>query len=90
MFDLVNTLDATEEQLDFDHLRIGKMSWMGGLENPTSDIPPYGCDPRHVPEAPYRGTPHYWSRRWTTRSTGRIAIRRCSQAWATQGYTLHR
>ena len=61
VFDLMFTLDATEEQLDFPTVYgSAKMGWMGpDWENPTSDVS-HLMDVilEHVPEAPYReGTP---------------------------------
>jgi len=61
VFDLMFTLDATEEQLDFPTVYgSAKMGWMGpDWEKPTTDIT-HLLDVilEHVPEAPYRKELH--------------------------------
>ena len=81
VFDLMFTLDATEEQLDFPTVYgSAKMGWMGpDWENPTSDVS-HLMDVilEHVPEAPYReGTPQLQITSLDySKYTGRIAIGR--------------
>jgi GTP-binding protein len=95
VFDLMFTLDATEEQLDFPTVYgSAKMGWMGpGWENPTSDVS-YLMDVilEHVPEAPYReGTPQLQITSLDySKYTGRIAIGRLFRGdlHANQDYAL--
>ena len=81
VFDLMFTLDATEEQLDFPTVYgSAKMGWMGpDWEKPTTDIT-HLLDVilEHVPEAPYReGTPLLQITSLDySKYTGRIAIGR--------------
>ncbi|MGA0434138.1 MAG: translational GTPase TypA [Flavobacteriales bacterium] len=81
VFDLMFTLDATEEQLDFPTVYgSAKMGWMGpDWQNPTSDVS-HLMDVilEHVPEAPYRsGTPQLQITSLDySKYTGRIAIGR--------------
>lgn len=81
VFDLMFTLDATEEQLDFPTVYgSAKMGWMGpDWQNPTTDIT-HLLDVilEHVPEAPYReGTPQLQITSLDySKYTGRIAIGR--------------
>ena len=95
VFDLMFTLDATEEQLDFPTVYgSAKMGWMGpDWENPTSDVS-HLMDVilEHVPEAPYReGTPQLQITSLDySKYTGRIAIGRLFRGdlHANQDYAL--
>jgi len=95
VFDLMFTLDATEEQLDFPTVYgSAKMGWMGpDWENPTSDVS-HLMDVilEHVPEAPNReGTPQLQITSLDySRYTGRIAIGRLFRGdlHANQDYAL--
>lgn len=95
VFDLMFTLDATEEQLDFPTVYgSAKMGWMGpDWENPTTDIT-HLLDVilEHVPEAPYReGTPLLQITSLDySKYTGRIAIGRLFRGdlHANQDYAL--
>ena len=95
VFDLMFTLDATEEQLDFPTVYgSAKMGWMGpDWQNPTTDIT-YLLDVilEHVPEAPYReGTPQLQITSLDySKYTGRIAIGRLFRGdlHANQDYAL--
>ena len=95
VFDLMFTLDATEEQLDFPTVYgSAKMGWMGpDWEKPTTDIT-YLLDVilEHVPEAPYReGTPLLQITSLDySKYTGRIAIGRLFRGdlHANQDYAL--
>ena len=81
IFDLMFSLEATEEQLDFPTVYgSAKMGWMGAdWENPTSDVS-HLMDVilEHAPEAPYReGTPQLQITSLDySKYTGRIAIGR--------------
>jgi GTP-binding protein len=81
VFDLMFTLDATEDQLDFPTVYgSAKMGWMSAdWEKPTTDIT-HLLDVilEHVPEAPYReGTPLLQITSLDySKYTGRIAIGR--------------
>ncbi|MDA7743667.1 translational GTPase TypA [Flavobacteriales bacterium] len=95
VFDLMFTLDATEEQLDFPTVYgSAKMGWMGpDWEKPTTDIT-HLLDVilEHVPEAPYReGTPLLQITSLDySKYTGRIAIGRLFRGdlHANQDYAL--
>ena len=95
VFDLMFTLDATEEQLDFPTVYgSAKMGWMGpNWEKPTTDIT-HLLDVilEHVPEAPYReGTPLLQITSLDySKYTGRIAIGRLFRGdlHANQDYAL--
>ena len=95
VFDLMFTLDATEEQLDFPTVYgSAKMGWMGpDWENPTSDVS-HLMDVilEHVPEAPYReGTPQLQITSLDySKYTGRVAIGRLFRGdlHANQDYAL--
>ena len=95
VFDLMFTLDATEEQLDFPTVYgSAKMGWMGpDWENPTTDVS-HLMDVilEHVPEAPYReGTPQLQITSLDySKYTGRIAIGRLFRGdlHANQDYAL--
>ena len=95
VFDLMFTLDATEEQLDFPTVYgSAKMGWMGpDWQNPTSDIT-HLLDVIlvHVPEAPYQeGTPQLQITSLDySKYTGRIAIGRLFRGdlHANKDYTL--
>ena len=95
VFDLMCTLDATEEQLDFATVYgSAKMGWMGpDWEKPTTDIT-HLLDVilEHVPEAPYReGTPLLQITSLDySKYTGRIAIGRLFRGdlHANQDYSL--
>jgi len=95
VFDLMFTLDATEEQLDFPTVYgSAKMGWMGpDWENPTSDVS-HLMDVilEHVPEAPYReGTLQLQITSLDySKYTGRIAIGRLFRGdlHANQDYAL--
>ena len=95
VFDLMFTLDATEEQLDFPTVYgSAKMGWMGpDWEKPTSDVS-HLMDVilEHVPEAPYReGTPQLQITSLDySKYTGRIAIGRLFRGdlHANQDYAL--
>ena len=95
VFDLMFTLDATEDQLDFPTVYgSAKMGWMGpDWENPTTDIT-HLLDVilEHVPEAPYReGTAQLQITSLDySKYTGRIAIGRLFRGdlYANQDYAL--
>jgi GTP-binding protein len=95
VFDLMFTLDATEEQLNFPTVYgSAKMGWMGpDWEKPTTDIT-HLLDVilEHVPEAPYReGTPLLQITSLDySKYTGRIAIGRLFRGdlHANQDYAL--
>ena len=95
VFDLMFTLDATEEQLDFPTVYgSAKMGWMGpNWEKPTTDIT-HLLDVilEHVPEPPYReGTPLLQITSLDySKYTGRIAIGRLFRGdlHANQDYAL--
>jgi GTP-binding protein len=95
VFDLMFTLDATEDQLDFPTVfGSAKMGWMGpDWENPTTDIT-HLLDVilEHVPEAPYReGTAQLQITSLDySKYTGRIAIGRLFRGdlYANQDYAL--
>lgn len=95
VFDLMFTLDATEDQLDFPTVYgSAKMGWMGpDWENPTTDIT-HLLDVilEHVPEAPYReGTAQLQITSLDfSKYTGRIAIGRLFRGdlHANQDYAL--
>ena len=95
VFDLMFTLDATEEQLDFPTVYgSAKMGWMGpDWQKPTTDIT-HLLDVilEHVPEAPYReGTPLLQITSLDySKYTGRIAIGRLFRGdlHANQDYAL--
>jgi len=95
VFDLMFTLDATEEQLDFPTVYgSAKMGWMGpDWANPTTDVS-HLMDVilEHVPEAPYReGTPQLQITSLDySKYTGRIAIGRLFRGdlRANQDYAL--
>ncbi len=95
IFDLMFSLEATEEQLDFPTVYgSAKMGWMGAdWENPTSDVS-HLMDVilEHVPEAPYReGTPQLQITSLDySKYTGRIAIGRlfCGDLHANEDYAL--
>ena len=95
VFDLMFTLGAAEEQLDFPTIYgSAKMGWMGpDWATPTSDIT-YLLDTiiEHVPETPYvEGTPQLQITSLDySRYTGRIAIGRLYRGdlHANKDYTL--